>query len=44
MYFFLFILIFEKLVGGTELENCFLESVHVLEVFRLTLVKKKLSE
>ena len=29
-----------KLIGGTELENCFAYNVHIFEAFCLTLVKK----
>ena len=29
--------IFKKLIGGTQLENCFDKIVHISEVFRLTL-------
>ena len=31
---------FEKLIDGTQLENCFDQNVHNFEAFRLTLVKK----
>ena len=32
--------IFEKLIGGTDLENLFDLNVHIFEAFCLTLVKK----